>query len=192
MTFWVDIFTILGSILGAIAFFQNLFKPLMEYNIKRWEFIKVHYISDINFKNMQLSVGSSNLFQDYDLDKLNSFVYAIKDNLEGIRFKSFLNKAYDNLLNEIVKKYEELREYVQVPWWQPTSAKIWLINKELFYRDAEKSGRNEDFVKADKEYRNHLAKVDDLLSEIYQCFNRIGILANRTLLEWVWPLKKNA
>jgi hypothetical protein len=154
----LKIFTIIGSLLGAIAFFQNFSKDIVLNNKEKWKkMTEIITVSD--FDNLQYQITARQLRGNL-LEKLEHLIYEIeKQNLDIVGFKSFLKNKIEIELANLKNLYKNLRQLIQVPFWNPCTGSDgkfgYEFDKNVFYEDADKSWTQLDFDNATREYAKH-------------------------------------
>jgi len=196
----LKIFTLTGSCLGAIAFFQNLTKEMVSANKDKWKKI-TEIIKPVDFDNLRHEIENG-MLRGETLNKLEELVYNIdKNDLDTVGFKSVFGNRIKNRLHKIAGLHKELRTYVQVPYWNPKfdvyddddSAIGYKLDKNVFFMKnqllVEKKSSNE----IDRMYDNHLKNVETIAIKMYIIFSEIQKLSNKEsfefLLPWKWKIK---
>src|SRR2546421_3657656 len=84
-----DTLTILGAILGTIAFFQNFFKPLADFDKSKWKELK-QVITEDDFSEIEAEIDGGHMVPVEREQRLDSLVYAIRRRSEITQFKTNL------------------------------------------------------------------------------------------------------
>jgi hypothetical protein len=87
-----DILTVVGSLLGTIAFFQNLLKPLTEFNRSRWKERK-EIITEDDFRDLEFGIDTGHRVSGVLDVKLGNLVHAIESHGEVTQFV-FVNAVW--------------------------------------------------------------------------------------------------
>lgn len=191
----IKILTIIGSLLGTIAFFQNFIKDIFSVNKEKWKKV-TEIISPLDLDNLQYQILARRI-RGRLLNKLENLTYEIeKNNLDVIGFKSvFRNKIHLKLVH-FKKLYDDLREYVQVPYWNPFEDKSdgvetfgYEFDKKAFFEDADRTWTQIEYNDATREYADHLHKAGLIAIEMETVFLDIQKLANKEPFELVLPWK---
>ena len=133
------------------------------------------------------------------LHKLEKFVYVIeKEDDDIIGFKSLFKNKIKLKLSELDILYDELRKFVQVPYWNPFQDEDnngnecfgYIFDKKVFFEDLGKDSTNIDFRSATKEYVTHIDNACEVANKMVVKFSEIQKLANKEpyelLLPWKW------
>ena len=170
----IKYFTLIGSLLGLIAFFQNILSPIFSSNKKKWKELTNH-INEIDLTNICLGIEQGNSIQSENLDKIETLIDFIEHDNEILHFKSVFNNKYKNLFVEFKKANKSLRNIVQVPLWQINGSR-WMPNKKEYYL----TGHSHE---NDMKYRNDLSKAYDIAKKMVTIFKNIGKNANKDFFD---------
>lgn len=175
----INVFTIVGSILGIIGFIISFINPLQKHNKEKWcKLSSVISVRELEDMRDQLSCGrvDKKLYNNY---KHLITIISSKDDM--INFKSIYTNKIMIGFNIILELDKKLRNEIQVPKWVPKSKGIdrWEIDKEyLFY----KYKKNQE---CDLEIKRILDKVSCISDELVVNYKEIEILANRLPHEYI-------
>lgn len=187
-----EVLTVIGASLGAIAFFQNFIKPISDVNKTKWNNLK-NEISDINFENIALSLWQQHRIDSISLTRLQNLIFNIERNSEELCFKTVFRNKFSAHFKKIHEQYIQWRTLIRVPYWKPGGASLeesaWTLDQEAFYRVWEETGKEDDRVRADKDYVEHLTRAYDLVEDMRREYRKISVLANREAYEFLLPWK---
>ncbi|NOG32818.1 hypothetical protein HLB35_15570 [Halomonas sp. TBZ9] len=174
-----DYFFLLGSIAGLIALLRPVLESKFERDRKRAEKI-LEIVPEEHMKAMDFDVYQARAVLTsnfYPLDRLKS---EWKDGTDLVRFSGPLKAHYLKEVEQIIRNYNQLREYIQVPYWEPTStgddnsdALQWSFNKSYF---PEPTGSKGD-------YNVHLSEAGELVGKIRDGLRRLQIIMEMHFLE---------
>lgn len=183
----IKILTIIGSSLGAVAFFQNISKEITNNNKEKWKKLN-DIVSTLDFENLEYQITGRKI-RNNTFDRITDLYYIIdRENIDIIGFKSvFKNKIHSKLLN-IHKLYDELRKYIQVPYWYPIE-NGWKFDKDFYFEKEDSTWTSVDYDNATRKYSNHIQEAELLVMEMRQNFKQIQILANKDSYELILPWK---
>ncbi len=170
----LQVFTLVGSILGIIAFFLNFLSPISNYNRNKWEKLK-EIINLIEFKEYAVEIGQGRLPKDLHY-KVVSLIYIIRNESEDIQFKFIFKNTPQKFLNELYETYYQMLEKLQAPYWdileRPSLQENYdlMINKEYFNKKAHCITKEYD--KLFGENLNYVADKADKLYELYKSISK--------------------
>jgi hypothetical protein len=192
----IKILTIIGSILGSIAFFQNITKEVTNTNKEKWKKI-TEIIIRTDYDNLQYQISGRKI-QCKTIDKMQIYYTIDKNDPDIVGFKSIFKNKFTPKLIQLNTRYEQLRKLVQVPFWVPHEetdddinvTDVYLFNKDVFFKDENRNWTNDDYQKATSAYANHLEQAESIAKEMEKIFVEIQVLANKDpyelLLPWKW------
>lgn len=187
-----EILIVIGAFLGTVVFFQNFIKPILNYNKTKWDSLNKE-IDDIDFENIAVCLWHSHAIDPRPMERLQVFIHNIERDAEQLRFKTIFSDKFGEKFKRIHKLYIQWRKLIQVPYWEPRRAPsgetAWMLNKDVFYRRYNKTGKEEYRPKGDKDYRKHMEKAYDLVEEMRKEFREISVLADREVHEFLLPWK---
>lgn len=134
-----NIFFLIGSILGILAFAQSFFKPALDSNRKRWAEIQ-EYVNDTDFREVQSGTWNHRV-DGRSLFRIDRLTHDIGEDAEYLRFGPVLRKQYEKVLSELVETRDSYRDLVQVPYWEPVvggnaeAPANWRFNRSAFIGD---------------------------------------------------------
>ena len=169
----INIFTIIGSILGIVAFLMTMFSSIHEHNIKKWE--KLSSIIDFNdFKDFYNGVSIGIIYTNTS-NKFRNLTRLIQNDSEEIQFKGLAKKKIELLFSEILSETEKFYTTVQVPEWD-----VWRndierkINKDYFNEKFDTHQEISKHVnKSIENASNSIEKIITLYREIHSISNRL-------------------
>lgn len=175
----INIFTIIGSILGIIGFITSFITPLHTHNKEKWKeissIIKVRELEDMRD---QLSCGR------IDVELYNKYKYLINmisSNDDIINLKSIYNNKIIKKFSLILELDKELRKEIQVPRWEPKPKGIDRIEIDKDYL----LNKYENYEDYDCEINRILENVYSISNELVVNYKEIERLANRLPHEYV-------
>lgn len=173
-----DIFYTLGSIAGTLALLRPLAESKMQRDVSRIDRIK-------SLVNEQQLVELENYITGREVPRqlfipFDQIAYEIRTNQDGIRFSGPSAKYLTKELNALIDCYLELRDYIQVPRWEPRSFEAdgikyetWNFNKNAF------EGENG----IPRNYAEHIHAAEIQASEMLKAFQRFQIVSELHLFE---------
>lgn len=192
--------TIIGSVLGTIAFIQNITKELTNTNKEKWKKV-TEIITLVDYDNLQYQISGRKI-RGKTLNSLENIYYIIdKNDQDIIGFKSIFKNKINQKLIELNSLHDQLREYIQVPFWNPYEEKDdngtvtygYAFDKNVFFEEKDSTWTSADYKKATDEYVDHLRKAENIAIKMEKTFARIQVLANKDpyelLLPWKWSRK---
>lgn len=188
---FIKAFTLLGSVLGSVAFFQNIMKDVATSNKDKWK--KLNELAQLtDFDNLVYEVIGRRI-SGKTFGRVETLFYAIRQNdLEYTGFKSvFRNSIHEKLL-ELAELYEKLRTYVQVPFWNPFYDEDYTgyqLDKEVFYKRRSGNLTDADIQEAENEFHSHLRNAEATAKEMKLLFANIQRLATKDAYEYFLPWK---
>jgi len=111
-----DIFFLFGSLLGILAFIRTVIQPALSDNLQKWEELK-KIITEDDLMNIADSIDMAYSVDDQLLLKLTRFAHDIEEDSEYLRFGPPFRNRYSRIKNDILNQYRELRQRIQVPFW---------------------------------------------------------------------------
>ena len=182
---WSDIkevFYAVGAIAGVIA----LLRPVIESKFQRDQdrLVSVRKLVDeIGLVNLVNRVDSQRQVPDGEFEPFRVLAHDRRHNLESLRFSGPLAKYLLREIDAIIKAYEDLRGYIQVDEWEPTSRKkedgteytVWVFNKSAgAFRGIDGVPRN---------YAQHLTEAAAKADEIRKAFQRLQVVGELHFFE---------
>ncbi len=171
-----DIFFLFGSLLGILAFIRTVIQPALSNNLRKWEELK-KIITEDDLMNIADSIDMAYSVDDELLLKLTRFAHDIEKDSEYLRFGPPLRKRYNRIKNDILNQYRELRQRIQVPFWdryhneaEGVTYEGWKIDKKYFYRQFGSDGSNK--------YANNLLELARIVDDIREKYRSISVLSN--------------
>jgi hypothetical protein len=170
-----EVFFTIGSLAGVAALARSVLEDKLQRDHNRIQHVK-DLISEQDLLNLEYTVWYNRWAQDSTFSKLNQIEYEIEKKHDSLRFNGPTAKYLATAVRDIAEHYRELREYVQVPEWEPQDRDgdtVWFFNKQAFFND---QGIPEN-------YADHLKKVADAAHAITLAYQRFQIVADLHLLE---------
>jgi len=175
---WAEIkeaFFTIGSLAGVAALARSVFEDKLSRDHKRIQHVK-DLISEQDLLNLEYTVWYNRWAQESIFKKLSEIEYELEKKHDNLRFNGPTARYLATAVRDIAQHYRELREYVQVPEWEPQerdSDTMWFFNKQAF--------RNEQGIPED--YAGHLKEVADAAHAITLAYQRFQIVSDLHLLE---------
>lgn len=173
-----DIFFLIGSIFGILAFTQTFFKSAMEANRKRWAQVR-EVADDTDFREVQAGTWNHRV-RGLNLGRIETMIHDIREDAEYLRFGPPLRRHYLEVLAELVEAHGRYRELVQVPEWEPTFASDgseapldWAFNRAAFIGDR---GYPDD-------YASHLEDATAAAANMRTVYKKLATLSDLHLWE---------
>ncbi|UOO78141.1 hypothetical protein LVJ85_06695 [Neisseria sp. Dent CA1/247] len=183
-----NIFYFIGSLAGLFAFFRPVFESKLQQDFQNAKKI-IELIEEDRILYLDSSIYlhrrvSSKFFLDMGI-----LGNDIREKKQYTRFSSHIACYFNIELIEIMNEYNHLREYIQVPEWEPRcddENPAWYFNKhaESFYP----SGAN-----FPDKYPEHLKEAADVADKIKRRFLRFQALTELHYLEAIfhkWTVAK--
>ena len=175
-----DAFFFVGSILGITAFVKTIIDPMIEGNKRKWEEVKNH-IQEQDFINLAIEIWQSRRVHEETLGRIRQFIRDIEQGAEYLRFGPVLNKRYNQHLQNLRALYSQLRNLIQVPYWEPVTyedeeggkLECWQFNKQFFLKE-NLHGRA---------YVEHLDAAAELAEKMRLEFRQLSVLSSLHLVE---------
>lgn len=95
-----EIFLLVGSFLGFIAFFKTMLDPVLVANKQRWEDVKKR-IDEVCFQNLEHEVYVARRIDAITLRKLECFIMDIGQRREYLQFGPLLERRYGTHLDNL-------------------------------------------------------------------------------------------
>jgi hypothetical protein len=176
-----DIFFFVGSFLGILAFLRISVDALRIRDRRAWDHFR-EMITEADLRNLEFQVELSRRIDSQLLSRLGNLVNLIQHDDENVRFGPLLRKHFRRHLDSFVRLYFELREFVQVPWWQPERAEgdgeadriDWFFCKKAFF-----SG---EYPQAGT-YVDHLRMAADIVAAMRVEHRALSTLSELDLVE---------
>jgi len=175
-------------------------KELTTTNKDKWKKV-TEIVNMIDYDNLHYQISGRKI-RGKTLDRLENFYYRIdKDDQDIIGFKSIFKNKIKRKLTEINLLHDQLREFVQVPYWNPhediddagTVTYGYTFDKKVFFEEQDATWTNADYKKATDEYAEHLRQAENIAIKMEKTFADIQRLANKDpyelLLPWKWSFK---
>lgn len=182
---WSDIKELLYAI-GATAGLIALFRPAIESKFQRdnersAEVCKL--VDELNLVSLASRVDNQRQVPDKEFDPFRILAEDRRHNVESLRFSGPLAKYFLREIDAMIKAYEELRGYIQVDEWEPSSRqqedgteyRIWVFNKDAH------AFCTEDGVS--DHYAKHLTDAAEKADEIRKAFQRLQLVSELHLFE---------
>ena len=175
----INVFTIVGSIIGIIGFLLSIFRPFSSHNLKKWN----ELTSDISFGDLDeyCESVSYGVVRSNSHSRLRDFVSKIRLNAESVKFKGPGRKKIEKKLNRIESLYQELCTEYGKPYWvlHHLEHLDYKLDKDYFYR--EESSQSE----ADANVKKAMKKTQSLISKLSSTYNDVYKLTNRLPIEYL-------
>ena len=189
-----ETFFAIGSVAGVVALLRPLFDARHKRDIARASRLMNPLPENLVF-DLEPSLYQSRQAPDWMFQPFEQLMYELRTNQDGIRFSGPLRGVLSNELRAMLEAYRKLRDRVQVPEWEPCSARgdednsapYWTFNKQAFKDD---SG-------IPKGYVQHLDECVCHARAIARAYQRFQIAADTHLLEvpvsrWLLPRRYKA
>jgi hypothetical protein len=175
-----DYFFLLGSIAGLLALLRPVLELKFERDRKRAEKI-LELVPEEHMKAMDFHVEQARAVPVSDFCPLNRLKDEWTDKTDLVRFSGPLKAHYLKEVEQIVRNYNQLREYIQVPYWEPTSAgddkpdtHKWSFNKSYF---------PDTTIGSQGDYDVHLSEASKIVGKVRDGLRRIQVIMEMHLLE---------
>lgn len=176
----------IGSTAGVIAFIRPLLDEKLKRDQNRIDHVK-ELLPEQLLIDLEPEVWNSRCVPASTLSKFMQLEHEVETNQDSVRFSGPTAKHLKQCLKDIVASYNSLREYVQVPEWEPSQREegtLWIFNKGAF---ADEHG-------IPKNYAKHLEEAAQAASQITKAFQRFQVTAELHLYEipfarWLLPMR---
>lgn len=185
---WKEIFYTIGSAAGVIALARPVFESKHQRDVARFEQIRSS-IGEDSVVGLVDCVYMGRV-PDSVLVPLDRLVDYRDKNHDTLRFSGPLARYFLDKIDALIAAYHGLREYIQVPEWEPhgrfdsdgTNYFEWRFNKEAF---AKEHGYPTG-------YASHLDEARNKAVEIKNAYQQLQIVAELHLYEapfakWLLP-----
>ncbi|WP_447734773.1 hypothetical protein [Rhodanobacter soli] len=186
-----DWFFLIGSLAGAVAFIRPWIERKAAKDQQRIDHVK-SLINEQQLVDLEASVYQ---FRSVDAEQFEPFsrlTYERRTNQDSVRFSGPFAARLGAQLDSLLASYKRLRDYIQVPEWEPKNhirgddekITVWDFNKQAFQKE---SGGLKD-------YARHLDEAAQQAVEMKEAFQRFQIVAETDLLElpfarWLIPMR---
>jgi hypothetical protein len=184
--------TAIGSVLGTVAFVQNLSKEVTANNKAQWEKLAA-IVSPVDFDELQYDLSTDRIRQTLR-DKMDQLAYGIhKSDYSITGFKSLIGSRIQRKLKIWYGLYTAFQQLAQVPYWnpvgQPPNWQGYKLDKQLFYNEMPDGDSKVTLRVADKKLNEHRDALQSIAEQMETLFVEIQRLANRDSFELVLPWK---
>ena len=182
---WNDIkepLTVLGSFAGIFAFYKAIIESKFKRDLTKIDSIKL-LINEQALVNLESQIYQARRVPRKQFDPFDRLAHELNTNQESIWFAGPVAKYLKNELDNLIKAYLGLREYIQVDEWLPqdlinedgSTLEVWDFNKNAtaFTRD---KGYPKDYAK-------HLDAAAEQAVEMKKAFNRFQVVTELHLFE---------
>lgn len=182
----INIFTVIGSIIGIISFLMTMFSSIHNYNIKKWE--KLSSIIDFyDFEDFSNGAGIGIIYSN-KLQKFGIFIDNIRKKTEIVQFKGFAKKKIDKKFIKILIEADKFHNEVQVPKWDIWGTNesdhiSWKIDKDYFDQ------RYNTVLEHGKSINDSISNAYEPIKEISKLYREIYALANKLPYEFIFKFK---
>jgi hypothetical protein len=170
-----DIFFTIGSLAGVTSFILPILKDKLDKDISRVNYIK-SIINEQELVDLELYIYESRRVPDIIFSKLDRIRHEYKTNQDTVRFSGPTAKYLRNEIVAVINSYDRLREYIQVPGWEPSKDSknySWMFNKKYFLESDHDSDK----------YVKHLKEAAKIAVEILRSFQHFQIVSEFHLYE---------
>lgn len=179
-----------GSIAGLLAIFKPVFEGKFQRDLDRARGV-ISSLDEQKVTELADWIYLHRKVRESDFSSFDRLIYAVQNNQDSIRFSGPLKKYYKSEIADILSGYKDLREFIQVPEWEPVSHSKddgetevrWIFNKKSFF---------EKELGAPRDYAKHLYEAAESAQQIKRSFQRFQIISEMHLLEvplakWLLP-----
>jgi hypothetical protein len=182
MSNWVpylkDLFFLLGSIAGVLALLRPVVESKYQKDLERVGTILAKFPEN-QIMELDGCVNNARRISGSILQPFDEIEHKYKGGWQEVKFVGPLRKVLEQELFYMVAEYRELREFVQVPEWEPKKVDDqydWLFNKQAFQED--------HAIRA--KYVEHLEQATDAAIQLKKRYQRIQALTDLHFIEAVF------
>lgn len=186
MTF-LEVFTLIGSILGIISFILNLTIPFSDYNKEKLEVLKnIIRIEDIKIYENEINSG---FLTQKSNDKLFLLIDCIRCNSEEVQFKGPWGQSAKKDLKKIYTIYYEMVTKLQVPYWTTSDRESlrFVIDKEYYYNRAKSQQEYDD---CEKTIYRDISFIIGKLNQIHSLYKSVYRKLDKLPAEYFFLLRR--
>jgi hypothetical protein len=184
----IDIFTIIGSIIGILAFIRIDLNSKRQHNKDNWNILSE--ILDLESLIELSEMASFGVIPKMSSSKLRLFVDKINNKHPITKFKGKTGKIIESKLAKINLLYDKYHTEVQVPIWQPFSKnediRFKIDKKEIDKLILEGKTFSDNF---DEVYNQSIDNAYLPLVEMIEAYRDISYLVNKLPFEKVTKRK---
>lgn len=182
MQFIINIFTIIGSSLGIIAFILSIVNPIQVYNKSQWT--KLNTLLDLkDLEQLCDGVSFGIVYQEPD-SRLRDFINLIKKDFEEVQFKGYTGKRIKQKLQKIKEAGDRFYNEIQVPNWDYVKNNPDHIDKRLNKSYIRKKGMTPS--EGDENIHAHLRAATTEIEIIMNLYRSIYKMSNKTPIEYLY------
>lgn len=174
-----EIFFAIGSLAGIFAFIRPVFDNAFKRDQGRVATIK-DLLPEAAVVELQHEIYLSRYVSTTAFRPFLQLQHDLNNNMDSVRFSGPLKKYYRAELARMIGAYRAMREYVQVPWWNPVNRLTDGV-EETFW-DFDKTAFFEQGVEK-HDYAKHLDCAADCADRIKVAYQRLQIVSDMHLLE---------
>lgn len=174
-----ELFFVIGSIAGFIAFFRPFLESKLQRDSVRVERIK-SLVNEQRLVDLEVRIYQNREVPQESFAPFDQLTHERRTNQEAVRFTGPLSKWLSRELNTLLVHYAQLREYIQVNEWEPRRLKIdevehysWVFNRKAF----------EDREGIARDYAKHLDEATEQAVQMKKAFQRFQLVAELHLYE---------
>lgn len=182
MQLTINIFTIIGSIIGIIAFIISVLNPVQVYNTTQWN--KLNSILDLkDLEELCNGVSYGVLFKEPN-SKLKHLVFLIKNDFEEVNFKGFTGNRIRKRLQQISVVSDKFYDKVQVPYWDYIKNTPDHIDKQLNKSYIHKNSSS--IADSNEKIRTFMHYATSEIEEIIYLYRDIQKMATKMPFEYLY------
>jgi len=174
-------FFTIGSIAGVFAILKPLFESKFDRDKTRFNYIS-GIINEKMLINMEPCIYQSRNVPSEIFDALDKICYETEQNIDEVRFSGPLKMWYKSELKALCENYLKLREFIQVPEWEPhrdsdhsdKGSWSWRFNKSAFIDEDGNIGK----------YDKHLYDAAEQSLKVKIAYQKMQIISELHFLEF--------
>ncbi|MCX5723653.1 MAG: hypothetical protein NTX84_03850 [Nitrospirae bacterium] len=182
-----------GSIAGVLAFLRPVIESKLQRDSARIERIK-SLVNEQKLVDLERYVYNHRHVPREIFIPFDQLAHERHTNQDGVRFTGPSARALSQELDTLLARYAGLREYIQVPMWEPRNLVVdgvthetWHFNKSAF----------EDKKRIPLNYAKHLDSAAEQAAEMLRAYQRFQVVAELHLFEmplsrWLLPKRFKA
>lgn len=179
----IDIFTIIGSVLGILAFVRVDLNLKRQHNMNNWDVLTG--ILDIESLDDLAEKASHGVIPTVSYRKLNAFAEKIKIKHPATKFKGRNGKKIMLKLDRIIESLDRFKDEVQVPKWMPPNNSgredvLFVMNKGNI--DFERMNKKMN-VTYDEFYLSSIQNASRQIDDIIERYREISDLVTKLPFE---------
>ncbi|MGP7732865.1 hypothetical protein [Oceanimonas smirnovii] len=175
VSFFKDIFFMVGSVAGVLAFIRPVVESKHKKDLERLDAILAKFPEN-QIMALDSWVYSSRRISSSVLMPFDEIEHKYEFGWQEMNFSGPLRRVLEQEIVFMIGEYRKFRGFVQVPEWEPKEVDgeyEWIFNKNYF---------REGYSFSEK-YVEHLEQATDVAAQLKKRYQRIQALTDLHLLE---------